>query len=90
MKTLIIMPKFLGQHQTAEVMPVFSEEQERKFVMSDNQTTALATVITICILALFSTASDFDIQKHWLALVFLAPIAFVGAYGVIGVSSGWK
>jgi len=51
--------------------------------MSDNQTTAFAAVITIIILALFGSISNFDIQKHWVVLVLLAPVAFFGAKELI-------
>jgi hypothetical protein len=51
--------------------------------MSKKQTMAIAHVITLLVVLFVCNQPDFEIHKHWLVVIILAPVTFISTYGVI-------
>ncbi|MDI4652654.1 MULTISPECIES: hypothetical protein [Pseudoalteromonas] len=59
-------------------------------ILSENKTTALAAFVSILTLLFVSSASDFELHKHWFVLIMLSPLLFIGSFALIGMCRGWK
>lgn len=44
---------------------------------------ALANLVTLLVVVFVCNQPDFEVYKHWLVVVILAPVAFIGTYGVL-------